>query len=151
MPAIAYLICFVEFCERASYYGVQQLIGNFVNRPLPEGGNGYGAPPRGTQETAGALGLGTVKANAVSQSFSMLVYCLPIFFGWLADTRTGRFRLICWGVVVFGVAHVLMCVSAAKPLLADGSAKTPYLLSLYILAVGAGESASYMQSSMFHC
>ncbi|PPJ57966.1 hypothetical protein CBER1_09413 [Cercospora berteroae] len=137
MPAIAYLICFVEFCERASYYGVQQLIGNFVNRPLPEGGNGYGAPPRGTQETAGALGLGTVKANAVSQSFSMLVYCLPIFFGWLADTRTGRFKLICWGVVVFGVAHVLMCVSAAKPLLADGSAKTPYLLSLYILAVGA--------------
>ncbi|KAI5362000.1 Putative proton-dependent oligopeptide transporter family, MFS transporter superfamily [Septoria linicola] len=137
MPTIAYLICFVEFCERASYYGVQQLIGNFVNRPLPRGGNGYGAPPAGTQETAGALGLGTVKANAVSQSFSMMVYVLPIFFGWLADTRTGRFNLICYGVIVFGVAHVLMCVSAAKPLLADGSAVTPYLLSLYILAVGA--------------
>ncbi|KAF2214059.1 hypothetical protein CERZMDRAFT_111009 [Cercospora zeae-maydis SCOH1-5] len=137
MPAIAYLICIVEFCERASYYGVQQLIGNFVNRPLPAGGNGYGAPPRGTQETAGALGLGTVKANAVSQSFSMLVYCLPIFFGWLADTRTGRFKLISWGVLVFGVAHVLMCVSAAKPLLADGSAKAPFLISLYTLAIGA--------------
>ncbi|KAM3416292.1 hypothetical protein BST61_g7898 [Cercospora zeina] len=137
MPAIAYLICIVEFCERASYYGVQQLIGNFVNRPLPEGGNGYGAPPRGTQETAGALGLGTVKANAVSQSFSMLVYCLPIFFGWLADTRTGRFKLICWGVLVFGFAHVLMCVAAAKPLLASGAAKAPYLISLYALAIGA--------------
>ncbi|KAK4620162.1 MFS-type transporter ucsM [Fulvia fulva] len=137
MPTIAYLICTVEFCERASYYGVQQLIGNFVNRPLPEGGNGYGAPPRGTQETAGALGLGGVKANAVSQSFSMLVYVLPVLFGWLADTRVGRFKLICWGVLAFGVAHVLMCVSAAKPLLADGSAVTPYLLSLYILAIGA--------------
>lgn len=33
IPTIAYLICVVEFCERASYYGVQQLIGNFVNRP----------------------------------------------------------------------------------------------------------------------
>lgn len=26
--------------------------------PLPAGGNGAGAPPRGTQETAGALGKG---------------------------------------------------------------------------------------------
>lgn len=139
MPTIAYLICFVEFCERASYYGVQQLIGNYVNRPLPAGGNGYGAPPRGTQETAGALGLGTQKANAVSQSFSMLVYVLPILFGWLADTRVGRFQLICYGVIVFGVAHVLMVASAAPSLLRDGSAVTPYLLSLYILAVGAGK------------
>jgi len=137
MPLVAYVICFVEFAERASYYGVQQLIGNFVNRPMPAGGNGWGAPPKGTQETAGALGLGAVKANAVSQSFSMMVYVLPIFFGWLADTRTGRFKVICYGVLVFGVAHVLMVVSASKPLLADGSAKIPYLLSLYILAVGA--------------
>jgi hypothetical protein len=30
-------------------------------------------------------------------------------------------------------------VSASKSLLADGSAKAPYLLSLYILAVGAGK------------
>jgi len=139
MPLVAYVICFVEFAERASYYGVQQLIGNFGNRPMPAGGNGWGAPPKGTQETAGALGLGAVKANAVSQSFSMMVYVLPIFFGWLADTRTGRFKVICYGVLVFGVAHVLMVVSASKPLLADGSAKIPYLLSLYILAVGAGK------------
>src|SRR3954452_20411959 len=26
IPTIAYLICIVEFCERASYYGVQPLI-----------------------------------------------------------------------------------------------------------------------------
>ncbi|KAH9879699.1 hypothetical protein IAQ61_001518 [Plenodomus lingam] len=143
MPTVAYVICAVEFAERASYYGVQQLIGNFVNRPLPAGGNGWGAPPKGTQETAGALGLGTVKANAVSQSFSMLVYTLPVFFGWLADTRTGRFKLICWGILVFGLAHALMVVSASKSLLADGSAKVPYLLSLYILAVGAGKSSMF--------
>lgn len=137
MPAVAYLICAVEFAERASFYGVQQLIGNYVNRPLPKGGNGWGAPPRGTQQTAGALGMGTVKANAVSQAFNMLVYILPIFFGWLADTKTGRFKLICWGVVVFGVAHALMIVSASKDLLASGNAKIPYFLSLYMLAVGA--------------
>jgi hypothetical protein len=143
MPTVAYLICAVEFAERASYYGVQQLIGNFVNRPLPKGGNGWGAPPRGTQQTAGALGMGTTKANAVSQSFQMLTYVLPVFFGWLADTKTGRFKLICWGVLVFGIAHALMIVSASKTLLENGGAKAPYMLSLYILAVGAGKSTFY--------
>lgn len=82
IPAVAYMLCAVEFCERASYYGVTGVTSNFVNRPLPDGGNGWGAPPRGTQQTAGALGMGTVKANAVDQSFKMLVsyrYCICKF------------------------------------------------------------------------
>jgi dipeptide/tripeptide permease len=139
MPVVAYLICAVEFAERASYYGVQQLISNYVNRPLPKGGNGWGAPPKGDQQTAGALGLGTVKANAVRESFNMLVYVLPIFFGWLADTKTGRFKLICYGIGVFGFAHALMIVAADKSLLANGNAKIPYFISLYLLAIGGGK------------
>ncbi|KAG7285611.1 hypothetical protein NEMBOFW57_010240 [Staphylotrichum longicolle] len=137
IPTLAYLICVVEFCERASYYGIQPLISNFVNRPLPDGGNGWGAPPPDTQKTAGALGMGTVAANAVTQSFSMLAYALPMLFGWLADAKTGRFKLICWGVAVFGVAHVLMVAAGSKDLLANGTAKVPYFLSVYILSIGA--------------
>ncbi|KAK4216506.1 POT family-domain-containing protein [Rhypophila decipiens] len=139
VPIIAYLICIVEFCERASYYGVQPLISNYVNRKMPEGGNGYGAPPNtpGDQQTGGALGLGTVVANAVTQSFSMLAYALPLFFGWLADAKWGRFKVICWGVGVFGIAHVLMVAAGSKDLLANGTAKAPYFISVYILAIGA--------------
>ncbi|RYP43349.1 hypothetical protein DL768_009966 [Monosporascus sp. mg162] len=137
IPIVAYLICIVEFAERASFLGVQPLIGNYVNRPLPQGGNGYGAPPRGDQQTPGALGLGTVTANAVTQSFSLLAYALPLLFGWLADAKTGRFRLICWGVGVFGVAHVLMVAAGAPKLLANGTAKAPYFLSVYMLSIGA--------------
>ena len=144
IPLVAYLICVVEFCERASYYGVQPLLSNYVNRPLPEGGNGYGAPPRGNgdQQPAGALGLGTVVANAVSQSFSLLAYSLPLVFGYLADARTGRFKLICWGVAVFGVAHVLMVSAGSKDLLESGKAKAPFFLSVYILSIGAGKHSS---------
>ncbi|EGP90026.1 unnamed protein product [Zymoseptoria tritici ST99CH_1A5] len=137
IPIIAYLICIVEFSERASYYGVSPLIGNFVNRKLPVGGNGYGAPPAGTQQTAGALGLGTVRANAIQQSFNMLVYALPLLFGWLADSKTGRWKLICWGVGVCGVAHILMVGSGAPSLLASGNAKGIYFISIYVLAIGA--------------
>jgi len=137
MPAIAYLICIVEFCERASYYGIYNIISNYFNRPLPPGGNGYGSPPRGSQETGGALGLGQAKATAFQQSFQMLAYVLPMFFGYLADTRIGRFNMIFYGVFVFGIAHVLMMAGASKELLANGNAKIPFLLGWYILAVGS--------------
>jgi dipeptide/tripeptide permease len=134
LPLVAYMIC---FCERASYYGVQPLINNYVNRSLPDGGNGAGAPAVGTQDTPGALGLGAAKANAVNQSFSMLAYALPLFFGYLADTRTGRFKMIVYGIGVFGVAHVLMVGAAAPSLLAAGTSTAPYMISVYILAIGA--------------
>lgn len=140
LPTVAYAICAVEFAERASYYGVSPLISNFVNRVLPVNGNGYGAPPRGTQQTAGALGKGTVVSTAVSQSFSMLAYALPMLFGWLSDTKTGRWKMICWGIGVVGFAHILMVAAGSKSLLASGQAQIPYFLSLYILAFGSGKS-----------
>ena len=91
----------------------------------------------GTQQTAGALGLGETTANAVSQSFSLLAYSLPLFFGWLSDAKTGRFNLICYGVGVFGVAHVLLIAGGAKSLLENGTAKIPFFIGIYILAIGA--------------
>lgn len=137
LPAVAYWLCLVEFAERASFYGVKPLFNNFVNRKLPVGGNKWGAPKAGTSDTAGALGLGTKKSSAVSQSFSLLVYALPVFFGWLADTKTGRFPLIVWGVVVCGIAHVLMVACGAPSLLANHTAIAPFFISVYVLAIGA--------------
>jgi dipeptide/tripeptide permease len=138
IPAVAYWLCAVEFAERASYYGVQPLFANFVNKDLPAGGNGAGATKVGTQDSAGALGLGHSTANAVSQSFSMLCYTIPVYWGWLADQKTGRWPIICWGVAVCGVAHVIMVGSAAPVLLQARKAVAPFMISVYTLAIGAG-------------
>jgi hypothetical protein len=62
LPTVAFLLCAVEFCERASYYGCAQIWTNYVNRPLPAGGNGYGAVAPGSTNTQGALGLGETVA-----------------------------------------------------------------------------------------
>ncbi|ORY67815.1 general substrate transporter [Pseudomassariella vexata] len=137
IPLVAYLLCAVEFCERASYYGCSSIFSNYVNRPLPLGGNGWGAPPVGTQQTAGALGLGEVAANATQQSFTLLAYALPMVTAYFADTKTGRYSMIFWGVIVCGVAHVLMIAGGAKELLANGTAKIPFYLGVYILSIGA--------------
>ncbi|KAH8810922.1 putative oligopeptide transporter [Xylogone sp. PMI_703] len=137
VPLVAYLLCAVEFCERASYYGCAQIWTNYINRPLPKGGNGYGAVPHGSQATQGALGMGEQIANATTQSFNMLAYCLPLVVGYLADTRFGRFNMIFWGVIICGVGHVLIVAGGAKELIDNGTAKIPFFLGVYILAIGA--------------
>lgn len=86
-------MCLVEFAERASYYGSQGPFRNFVNRPLPPGGNGAGAVApgeAGINQTAGALGLGTVTASAVFETFRFLAYVIPIWGGIVADTKVSK-------------------------------------------------------------
>lgn len=36
-----YVLCFIEAANNASYYGVTGVFANFIQRPLPEGGNGW--------------------------------------------------------------------------------------------------------------
>lgn len=56
IPPIAYLICVVELAERASYYGAKGVFSNYMQFPLPKGGNGTGAVPKNNPNGhAGAL------------------------------------------------------------------------------------------------
>lgn len=80
VPLVTYTLCLVEFAERASYYGCSQVFNNFIEYPLPKGGNGTGAPPKGTQETAGALGQGLQVASALTLLFSFLAYSRFLHF-----------------------------------------------------------------------
>nr|GAT56475.1 PTR2-domain-containing protein [Mycena chlorophos] len=138
IPWSAYLICLVEFAERASYYGCTGVFGNFIQRPLPRNGNGAGAPPKGTQETAGALGLGLIAATGITQTFSFLAYTLPILGGIMADTKWGRFKTICVGTAVGALAHIIMVISAIPSVIAAGHAIGPFILSILTLALGTG-------------
>jgi dipeptide/tripeptide permease len=95
--------------------------------------------PAGSQATQGALGLGEQIANATSQSFSLIAYCLPLLVGYLADSRFGRYPMIFWGIILCGIGHVLIVAGGAKTLIENETAKIPFFIGVYILAVGAGE------------
>jgi dipeptide/tripeptide permease len=139
IPMVSYALCAVEFAERASYYGVTTVFSNFMQFPLPKGGNGAGAPPRGTEETAGALNKGLQFSSAFSLLFTFLAYLIPLFGAWIADTRLGRYKTIALGVFICGIAHIVLIFGAIPSVLQAGHALAPFLIGYFILAFGAGE------------
>ena len=145
---VSYALCAVEFAERASYYGVTTVFSNFMQFGLPAGGNGAGAPPKGTEETAGALGKGLQFSNAFVLLFTFLAYIVPIFGAWIADTRLGRYKTIALGVLICGVAHVILVVGSIPSVLKTSAAIAPFMISFFILAFGAGMLISTFQHVM---
>jgi dipeptide/tripeptide permease len=59
--------------------------------------------------------------------------------GWLADAKWGRFRTICVGIAICGIAHVIMVIAAIPSVLESHHAYAPFMISVYILAIGAGK------------
>lgn len=138
LPWTSYLLCIMDFAERASFWGFRNIFQNFIRAPLPAGGNGAGAPPRGTQQTAGALGLGTVVASAMIDAFGILAYGFPVLGGWVADVYLGRFRTMYIGAVVMGAACIILVVSSVPAVLATGHAVWPFAIGMYSLCLGTG-------------
>ncbi|PKY00452.1 putative MFS peptide transporter [Aspergillus campestris IBT 28561] len=140
LPLVSFSLCLVEFAERASYYGAKTVFSNFIQFPLPKGGNGAGAPPRGTQETAGAMGMGLQASSGLVLLFSFLAYVLPILGGWWADVYIGRYKAICVGVLICGIAHIIQVVGAIPSVLHRGPSNSapPFVIGLLLLALGAG-------------
>ncbi|KAL7422570.1 hypothetical protein Q5752_003218 [Cryptotrichosporon argae] len=142
MPWYAVCICLVEFAERASYYGSSGPFNNFINNPLPVDGNGAGAVAsgaEGTNESAGALGLGSVDASALTTLFTFLAYVIPIFGGIIADTRWGRFKTIAVGTAVGFFAHILLVIPAIPSVIAHPNGSlAAFIIAIIILAFAAG-------------
>ncbi|WYZ40934.1 hypothetical protein EsH8_IV_001275 [Colletotrichum jinshuiense] len=139
IPLTSWSLCVVEMAERASYYGVKAAFNNYLQFPLPEGGPGTGAiDPSKPNSHAGALGLGLRTASALGLLFTFLAYVIPIFGAWIADVKIGRYKAIALGVFIGGVSHVIMVGGAAPSLLQAGKGVAPFLISYFLLAIGAG-------------
>lgn len=141
IPAVSYALCIVEFAERASYYGVRSVFSNFLQFPLPDGGNGAGAPPVGTQKTAGALDKGLQFSSAFVLLFAFLAYVTPLLGAWIADVRIGRYKTIAIGVFIAGISHIIMIIGAIPSILQAGNGLAPFVISFFILAFGTGKSS----------
>ena len=87
-----------------------------------------GAPPKGSQLSAGALGLGVQTATAlvvlfqsVDPSWScqgltsrFLAYCTPLIGGYHSDAKIGRYKALWIGLYIGFVSHVLLVIGASS-------------------------------------
>lgn len=136
LAAMLILVC--EFGERGSYYGTQGILTNFIQRPLPHGSTTGKVLP-GNIGNAGALGLGLRDANALTTVLQFLAYVTPLFGGYLADDRFGKFKVIMWGVWIGIVSHILFVIAALPPVIAKGQAAlAPTVLAIVSLAFCTG-------------
>lgn len=61
-----------------------------------------------------------------------------MYSGYLADVHYGRYKIICLGVLICGVAHAILVVGAIPKVLQEGHAVAPFVIGLILLAFGAG-------------
>lgn len=139
IPKIAYILCVAELAERASYYATTGVFSNFLEYAMPAGGNGAGAPdPNDPNGVAGALGKGVQFASAFVLLFTFMAYVFPILGAWIADTRLGRYNTVMLGAGIGAIAHVIMTGGAAPSVLQKGNGIAPFMISFFMLAIGAG-------------
>ncbi|KAG9018264.1 hypothetical protein FRB90_011718 [Tulasnella sp. 427] len=136
IPWPAYLIALIELAERFSYYGTTAVFTNFIQRPLPPGSRtGAG----GHDHTSGALGLGTNASTGLTTFNSFWVYVIPLFGAYIADTRLGRFKTVCWSVLIALIGHIIMIISSVPTVIIHPKqALACFVIALIIMGVGTG-------------
>lgn len=84
--------------------------------------------------------MGLQASSGLVLLFTFLAYVIPIFGGWLADVKTGRYKAIIIGVLICGVAHLVQIFGAIPSVLQKGRANAapPFIIGLLLLALGAG-------------
>lgn len=82
--------------------------------------------------------MGLQFASAFGILFTFLAYVIPLFGAFIADTKLGRYKTIVIGVVIGGVAHLIMIAGAAPSILRAGKGMAPFMVSFFLLAIGAG-------------
>lgn len=129
-----YTVAFVELCERFSYYGVQILFQNFVQRPLQTSTGAAPNPNGSTGNNPGALDKGQRTATGVGTFFTFWCYFTPLLGAWVADTYLGRYKTILFSIAIALVGHIILIGGATPGALANpDGALAAFIIAIIVL------------------
>jgi POT family proton-dependent oligopeptide transporter len=117
MPSQIPLIIASEGCERFSFYGMRNILTNFLVSTLLL----RYVPEQLEREAA---------AKEVFHTFVMGVYFFPLLGGWLADRFFGKYRTILWFSLIYCVGHGCLAVFE--------DSVNGFYTGLFLISLGAG-------------
>lgn len=110
---VCLFILVVEMCERLAYYSFAGSQRNYLQK----------------------LGFSNAQSTAINAAFSVLTYLTPIFGGWLADAKLGRYKTILVFSMIYCIGVALAATSAHPKI----NNKVMYLLSVMaFVTLGSG-------------
>jgi len=138
IPIAAFSVVIVELCERFAYYGLSGPFQNYLENPLPSGGPGTGAPPKGSTLPAGALNQGQTAATGLNNMFQFLAYITPIAAAIIADAKWGRFKTIAVSCTVYFLGLLIMTLTSIPSSISRGGGLAGWVVGALIVACGTG-------------
>ncbi|KIJ60849.1 hypothetical protein HYDPIDRAFT_116711 [Hydnomerulius pinastri MD-312] len=135
IPWASYMIAVVELAERFSYYGSSAVFTNFIQQPLPPGSRTGAGGPNGQ---SGALGRGQQMANGLVTFYQFWSYVCPIGGAYIADTYWGRYKTVCWSILVTMIGHILMIISGIPGIIGSQGSVALFVLSMIVTGTGTG-------------
>ncbi|KAL4919071.1 POT family-domain-containing protein [Aspergillus aurantiobrunneus] len=126
LPLSAWLVAFVELCERFTYYGMSGMFQNYVQRPL-DGSQGRGA-----------LGMGHQGATGLTTFFQFWCYVTPIIGAIVADQYLGKYKTIVLFCVVYMVGLLILVCTSIPTALENGAGLGGFIAAVLIIGLGTG-------------
>ncbi|KAI2085171.1 peptide transporter ptr2 [Ophidiomyces ophidiicola] len=126
LPISAWLVAVVELSERFTYYGMQGLFQNYVQRPL-DGTLGRGA-----------LGLGHQAATGLTTFFQFWCYVTPILGAIVADQYLGKYMAIFYFCIVYIVGLMILLFTSLPIALQNGAGLGGFIAAIVVIGIGTG-------------
>ncbi|OJJ61601.1 hypothetical protein ASPSYDRAFT_146144 [Aspergillus sydowii CBS 593.65] len=126
LPLSAWLVAFVELCERFTYYGMSGMFQNYVQRPL-DGSQGRGA-----------LGMGHQGATGLTTFFQFWCYVTPILGAIVADQYLGKYKTIVLFCGVYLVGLLILVLTSIPTALENGAGLGGFIAAILIIGLGTG-------------
>jgi hypothetical protein len=74
-------------------------------------------------------------------------YITPLFGAYIADAHWGRFKTICWAVVIALIGHIILIVSAVPGVIEKKSAVAPFVIALIVMGFGSSSFYSMLDQA----
>ncbi|TQS38245.1 hypothetical protein Golomagni_01253 [Golovinomyces magnicellulatus] len=135
IPWKIYTLCFVELCERFSFYGTTVVFTNFLQQELPPNSR-TGA---GFSGQSGALGLGQKVSTGIGNFNQFWIFLVPLFAAYISDKYLGRFKTVCVALAIAIVGHIVLVISAIPVVIVSSrNSLICFMTGLIIMGLGTG-------------